>query len=85
VTSPLAGRDDRVREEARQAPRAVTVGEIHQALLVDDVTNVLDRSRDRFDGDLDPVTVMQLNSALLGRGTGQRGDRGSREGHDKRS
>src|SRR5262245_60505704 len=63
-------RDDRVREEARQALRAVTVGEIRQtAFLEDDVTTVLERSRDRrFDGDLDPLTVTQLKSVLLGPG-----------------
>jgi hypothetical protein len=48
-------REDRVREEARQALRAVTAGEIRRtAFLEDDVTMVLERSRDRrFDGDLD--------------------------------
>jgi ethanolamine ammonia-lyase large subunit len=63
-------RDDRVREEARQALRAVTVGEIRQTEFIeDDVTIVLDRLRDRrFDGDLDPLTVTQLRSALLGPG-----------------
>jgi len=63
-------RDDRVREEARQALRAVTFGEIRQtAFIDDDVTLALDRSRDRhFDRDLDPLTVMQLKSALLGPG-----------------
>src|SRR5262245_48010456 len=63
-------RDDRVREEARQALGAVTVGEIRQtAFLEDDVTVALERSRDRrFDGDLDPLTVTQLKSVLLGPG-----------------
>ena len=63
-------RDDRVREEARQALRAVTVREIRQtAFIEDDVTLALERSRDRrLDGDLDPLTVAQLKSALLGPG-----------------
>ena len=63
-------RDDRLREEARQALRAVTVGEIRQTEIIEDeVTIVLDRLRDRrFDGDLDPLTVTQLKSALLGPG-----------------
>src|SRR5215813_9090146 len=63
-------REDRVREEARQALRAVTLGEIRQTAFVeDDVTMVLERSRDRrFDGDLDPLTVAQLKSVLLGPG-----------------
>jgi ethanolamine ammonia-lyase large subunit len=63
-------RDDRVREDARGALRAVTVGEIrHATFIEDEVTSALDRSRDRrFDGDLDPLTVTQLKSALLGPG-----------------
>src|SRR4051812_41042609 len=63
-------RDDRVREDARQALRAITVGEIRQtAFIEDNVTSVLDRWRDRrFDGDLDPLTVVQLKRALLGSG-----------------
>src|SRR5215831_17632828 len=63
-------REDRVREEARHALRAVTLGEIRQtAFLEDDVTRLLERSRDRrFDGDLDPLTVTQLKSVLLGPG-----------------
>src|SRR3954471_23444001 len=63
-------RDDRVREEARQALRAVTVSEIRRAAFIDDtVTVALDESRDRrFDGDLDPLTVTQLKGALLGPG-----------------
>jgi ethanolamine ammonia-lyase large subunit len=63
-------RDDRVREDARQALRAVTVGEIRRTEFIeDDVTLRLDRARDRrFDGDLDPLTVAQLKSLLLGPG-----------------
>src|SRR5215510_9131769 len=63
-------RDDRVREEARHALGAVTVGEIRRtAFIEDDVTDSLERSRDRrFDGDLDPLTVAQLKSTLLGPG-----------------
>src|SRR3954468_14268621 len=63
-------RDDRVREDARQALRAVTVGEIRQAAFIEDnVSIALDRSRDRrFDSDLDPLTVTQLKGALVGPG-----------------
>src|SRR5215467_13436040 len=63
-------RDDRVREDARQTLRAVTIGEIRQtAFIEDDVTLALERSRDRrFDGDLDPLTVTQLKNVLLGPG-----------------
>jgi len=63
-------RDDRVREDARQALRALTVGEIRRTAFVEDgVTSVLDQSRDRrFDADLDPLTVSQLKSALVGSG-----------------
>jgi ethanolamine ammonia-lyase large subunit len=63
-------RDHRVREDARQALHAVTVGEIRRVAIVDDdVTGVLAKSRDRrFDGDLDPLTVGALKSALLGPG-----------------
>jgi ethanolamine ammonia-lyase large subunit len=63
-------RDDRVREDARQALRAVTVGEIRRAVFIDDaVTIALDESRDRrFDSDLDPLTVTQLKGALVGPG-----------------
>ena len=63
-------RDDRVRDEARQALCAVTLGEIRQAAFIEDnVTIALDRLRDRrSDGDLDPLTVAQLKNALLGAG-----------------
>src|SRR5690349_13907246 len=63
-------RDDRLREEAREALRAVTVREIRQtAFIEDDVTIALERSRDRcLDGDLDPLTVAELKSVLLGPG-----------------
>src|SRR5262245_62197640 len=63
-------RDDRVREEARQVLRAVTVGEIRQtAFLEDDVTSALERSRDRrFDGDLEPLTVERLRRVMVGPG-----------------
>jgi ethanolamine ammonia-lyase large subunit len=63
-------RDDRMREEARHALGAVTIGQIRQTSLVEDgVTAALDRSRDRqFDGDLDPLPVSQLKHTLLGAG-----------------
>jgi ethanolamine ammonia-lyase large subunit len=63
-------RDDRVREEARHALGAVTIGQIRRTALVeDDVTVALDRSRDRrFDGELDPLPVTQLKNMLLGAG-----------------
>jgi ethanolamine ammonia-lyase large subunit len=63
-------RDDRVREDARRALGAVTIGQIRQTALVEDgVTVALDRSRDpRFDGDLDPMPVTLLKNTLLGAG-----------------
>src|SRR5262245_39604002 len=62
--------DDRVREEARRALLATTIGEIRHAAFVDDgVTAALARSRDRrFDGDLDPLTVARIKATLLGAG-----------------
>jgi ethanolamine ammonia-lyase large subunit len=63
-------RDGRVREEARHALGAVTIGQLRRtALIEDDVTVALDRSRDRrFDGDLDPLPVTQLKNMLIGAG-----------------
>ena len=63
-------RDDDVRADARRALSAVTLGEIRRTVFVDDaVTAGLDRSRDRrFDADLDPLTVAQLRTLLLGPG-----------------
>ena len=63
-------RDDDVRADARRALSAVTLGEIRRTVFVDDaVTASLDRSRDRrFDADLDPLTVAQLRTLLLGPG-----------------
>jgi ethanolamine ammonia-lyase large subunit len=63
-------RDDLVREEARHALGAVTIGQIRQAALIeDDVTAALDRSRDRrFDRDLDPLSMTQLKNTLVGVG-----------------
>src|SRR5262249_44000954 len=63
-------RDDRVREDARQALSRLTFSEIRKTLLIDDeVTVALERSRERrFDGDLDPLTVAQMKDALLGPG-----------------
>ena len=65
-------RDDRVRDEARRALRAVTVNEILQMPLVDDgVTIALERSRDRsYDDELGPLTIGRLKDALLGPGAG---------------
>ena len=62
--------DDDVSADARRALSAVTLGEIRRTVFVDDaVTAGLDRSRDRrFDADLDPLTVAQLRTLLLGPG-----------------
>jgi ethanolamine ammonia-lyase large subunit len=63
-------REEDVRADARRALGAVTVGEIRRTAVVDDaLTTSLDRSRERrFDADLDPSTVAQLRSVLLGPG-----------------
>ena len=53
--------DDRLRDEARRALLATTVGEIRRTPLVADaMTAALERTRDRrFDGELDPLTVAE--------------------------
>ena len=60
--------DDRLREEARRALRATTVGDIRRTALVDDgVTAALERSRDRLlDDDLDALTIARVKAILLG-------------------
>jgi len=60
--------DDRLREDARQALLATTVGDIRRAPPIDDgVTAALDRSRDRrADPELDPMTIARLKEALAG-------------------
>ena len=60
--------DDRVREEARNALLATTIGDIRRAVLVDDgVSESLQQSRDRqFDAELDPLTIAQLKATLCG-------------------
>ena len=62
--------DDRLREDARRALLATTVGDIRRTVLVDDsVTVALARSRDRrFDDDLDALTIGQMKALLLGPG-----------------
>src|SRR5215471_18492499 len=63
-------RDDRLRDDARRALGALTLGEIRRCAVVEDeVTASLDRSRDRrFDGELDSWTVTQLKRTLLAPG-----------------
>ena len=58
--------DDRLRDDARRALLATTVGDIRRAPLIDDgVTAALDGSRDRhLDSELDPLTIAQRQSAL---------------------
>jgi ethanolamine ammonia-lyase large subunit len=62
--------DDRLRDEARRALLATTVGEIRRTPLVDDgVSEALEQTRDRrFDGDLDALTIGRVRDTLLGRG-----------------
>ena len=62
--------DDRLRDDARGALLATTIGEIRRTRLVDDVVSeALERTRDRrFDGDLDPLTIARLRDTLLGTG-----------------
>src|SRR6476469_5917468 len=60
--------DDRVRQDARNALLATTVGDIRRTVFVDDgVTASLQQSRDRrFDAELDPLTLSQLKDILAG-------------------
>ena len=60
--------DDRLREDARRALLATTIGDIHRAEFVaDGVTAVLHRSRDRRrDEELSSLTIAQARGALLG-------------------
>jgi ethanolamine ammonia-lyase large subunit len=60
--------DDRVREEARRELLAITIGEVHRAVFVEDgVTAALQRSRDRRrDDELAPLTIAGAREALLG-------------------
>jgi ethanolamine ammonia-lyase large subunit len=60
--------DDRLRDEARRALLATTVGDIRRSPLIDDgITAALDGSRDRhLDAELDPMTIAQLKGALVG-------------------
>ena len=60
--------DDRLRDEARRALLATTVGDIRRSPLIDDgVTAALDGSRDRhLDAELGPMTIAQLKGALVG-------------------
>src|SRR4029079_10141379 len=62
--------DDRLRDEARRALLATTVGQIRRTPLVEDgVSDALERTRDRrFDGDLDALTVARVRDTLLGPG-----------------
>jgi len=60
--------DDRVREDARRALLATTVGDIHATVLIDDrVTELLQRSRDRrFDAEFRLLTIGRVREELLG-------------------
>ncbi len=60
--------DDHLREEARRALLATTVGDIRRSPPIDDgVTAALDRSRDRrADPELDPMTIARLKVVLTG-------------------
>jgi ethanolamine ammonia-lyase large subunit len=62
--------DDRVREEARRALLATSVGDIHATVLVDDrVSEQLQSSRDRrFDDEFRFLTIGRVREALLGPG-----------------
>jgi ethanolamine ammonia-lyase large subunit len=59
--------DPYTREQGRRALAAVTLGDIHRAILVDDgVTAALVQSRDRgHDGELNALTVADAAAALL--------------------
>ena len=63
-------RDDGVRVEAKQELLSLRVADIRRTVLIDDgVTALLARGRERSrDPDLDPLTVAQLKSLLLGPG-----------------
>ena len=60
--------DDRLRDDARRALLATTIGDIHRAVFVEDgVTAALQRSRDRrHDEELSSLTIAQARGALLG-------------------
>src|SRR5215471_13573006 len=60
--------DDRVREDARRALLATTVGDIHATVLIDDrVSEQLQRSRDRrFDAEFRSLTIGGVREALVG-------------------
>jgi ethanolamine ammonia-lyase large subunit len=62
--------DDRLREEARAALAAATVGDVRRvAIVADGVTAALEASRDRqHDADLDGLTVGAIKAILLGPG-----------------
>jgi ethanolamine ammonia-lyase large subunit len=62
--------DDRLREDARRALLATTVGDIRHAALVDDgITAALERSRDsHLDRELDALTIARMKGLLLGSG-----------------
>src|SRR5262245_17930681 len=68
--SIVGAADDRVREEARRALLATTVGDIHATVLIDDrVSEHLQRSRDRrFDAEFPFLTIGRVREALLGPG-----------------
>ena len=68
--SLVGAADDRVRDDARGALLATTVGDIHATVLIDDrVSEQLQRSRDRrFDAEFRFLTIGRVREALLGPG-----------------
>src|SRR6516165_6180500 len=70
--SLVGAADDRVREDARRALLATTVGDIHATVLIDDrVSEQLQRSRDlRFDTEFRFLTIGRVREALLGPSAG---------------
>src|SRR5690349_1871901 len=68
--SVVGAADDRVREEARRALLATTVGDINAAVLIEDrVSEELARSRDRrYDDEFRFLTIGRVREALLGPG-----------------
>ncbi len=66
--SVVGAADDRVREDARRALLATTVGDIHATVLIDDrVSEQLQKSRDhRYDAEFRFLTIGRVREALLG-------------------
>jgi len=62
--------DPRLRADARHEILGLTLGTLRRTVLVDDaVSDALDRARDpQYDAALDPLTIADLRTVLLGRG-----------------